>query len=123
MKKLGEKMNKKKIAINVLSIIGLILSIYLCKVFINANFIENAAPSACAINAEYDCDKVAKSPFSQFFGIPLSLWGVILYLFFLVMNNVEKLQTKRFLGFLEVFKNPNSYIYCIGIIAFSISIY
>ena len=115
-------MNKKKIVINILSILGLILSIYLCKVFINANFLDGAAPSACAINAEYDCDKVAKSPFSQFLGVPLSLWGVILYLFFLIMNNIEKLQTQKFLGFLQVFKNPNSYMYCIGIVAFTISI-
>lgn len=116
-------MNKKKIAINILSIIGLILSLELCKVFINANFIENAAPSICAINEAYDCDKVAQSQFSQFLGVPLALWGVILYLFFLVMNNVEKLQTKRFLGFLQVFKNPNSYMYCIGLVAFIISIF
>lgn len=116
-------MDKKKLAINILSVIGLLLSIELCKVFINANFIDNATPSICAINTEFDCDKVAKSPFSQFLGVPLSLWGVILYLFFLIMNNVEKLQTKKFLGFLQVFKNPNSYMYCIGIFAFIISMF
>lgn len=116
-------MDKKKLAINILSIIGLILSIELCVVFINANFIDGASPSICAINEAYDCDKVAKSPFSQFLGVPLSLWGVILYVFFLVMNNVEKLKTKKFLGFLEVFKNPNSYMHCIGVIAFIFSMF
>ena len=116
-------MDKKKLAINILSAIGLILSIELCVVFINANFIENATPSICAINSSFDCDKVAKSPFSQFLGVPLSLWGVILYLFFLIMNNVEKLQTKRFLGFLQVFKNPYSYMHCIGIFAFICSMF
>lgn len=114
-------MDKKKLAINILSIIGLILSIELCVVFVKANFLEGAGPSICAINSAFDCDKVAKSPFSQFLGVPLSLWGVILYIFFLVMNNVEKLQTKKFLGFLEVFKNPNSYMHCIGVIAFIFS--
>lgn len=114
-------MDKKKLAINILSIIGLILSIELCVVYINANFIENATPSICAINSAFDCDKVAKSQFSQFWGVPLSVWGLILYLFFLIMNNVEKLQTKKFLGFLQVFQNPNSYMHCIGVIAFIFS--
>ena len=115
-------MNKtKRIAITILSLIGLALSIELCIVFYNANFAQNAAPSICAINDMFDCDSVAKTSYSQFLGVPLSLWGVCLYLFFLFMTYVDKIQNIKFLGFLKVFKNQTSYIYCVGLLSFVIS--
>ena len=110
-----------RIAITILSLIGLALSIELCIVFYNANFAVNAAPSICAINDAFDCDSVAKTQYSQFLGVPLSLWGVCLYLFFLFMTYVDKIQNVKFLGFLKVFKNPASYIFVIGIFSFIIS--
>ena len=76
---------KKRIALTILALIGLGLSIELCVVFYNANFVENAQPSICAINELMDCDGVAKTAHSQFLGIPLSLWGVCLYLFFFLI--------------------------------------
>ena len=112
----------QKIAITLLSLIGLALSIELCVVFYNANFAQNATPSICAINEMFDCDSVAKTSYSQFLGVPLSLWGVCLYLFFLFMTYVDKIQNIKFLGFLKVFKNPASYIFCIGALSFVISI-
>ncbi len=112
----------KRIAITILSIIGLALSIELCVVFYNANFVVDATPSICAISETMDCDSVARTAYSQFLGIPLSLWGVCLYLFFLFMTYVDKIKNIKFLGFLGVFKNPTSYIFCVAALSFIISI-
>lgn len=112
---------RKRIGITILSLIGLALSIELCIVFYKANFLQNAAPSICAINEAFDCDGVAKTQYSQFLGVPLSLWGVLLYIFFLFMTYVDKIKNVKFLGFLNVFKNPTSYIFCVGILSFAIS--
>ncbi len=111
----------KKILLTILSLLGLALSIELCVVYYNANFAVNAQPSVCAINDLMDCDSVAKTSYSQFLGVPLALWGVILYLFFVFMTFIDKFQNVKFLGFLKVFKNPASYIFCIGLLSFLIS--
>ena len=111
----------KRILIVLLALIGLALSIELCVVYYNANFAADAAPSICAINDMMDCDSVAKTSYSQFLGVPLSLWGVILYIFFLFMSFVDKIKNIKFLGFLEVFKNPASYIFCIALFSFIMS--
>lgn len=111
----------KRILIVLLALIGLALSIELCVVYYNANFAVDAAPSICAINDMMDCDSVAKTSYSQFLGVPLSLWGVILYIFFLFMSFVDKIKNIRFLGFLEIFKNPASYIFCIALFSFIMS--
>ena len=105
----------KRILLTILTLIGLALSIELCIVYYNANFAIDAAPSICAISDKMDCDSVAKTSYSQFFGVPLSLWGVILYLFFLLMTYIDKVQNIKGLGILKVFKNPTSYIFCIGL--------
>lgn len=112
---------KKRIIITLLAIIGLALSVELCIVYYNANFAIDATPSICAISDKIDCDGVAKTSHSQFFGVPLSLWGVLLYLFFLFMTYIDKLQNIKGFGLLKVFKNPTSYIFCIGIFSFAIS--
>lgn len=111
----------KRTIITLLSLTGLALAIELCLVYYNANFAADAKPSICAINDMMDCDSVAKTPYSQFLGVPLALWGVCLYLFFLFMTFADKISNLRFLGFLKVFKNPRSYIFCISILSFCIS--
>lgn len=111
----------RRTILTLLSLIGLGLAIELCVVYYNANFALDAKPSICAINEMMDCDGVAKTSYSQFLGIPLSLWGVCLYLFFLFMIFVDKIQNIKFLGFLKVFKNPLSYIFCISLLSFIIS--
>ena len=111
----------KRILLTILSLIGLALSIELCVVYYNANFAINAQPSICAINDMMNCHSVAKTSYSQFFGVPLALWGVILYIFFLTMIFSDKLKNIKLLGFLQVFKNPASYIFCIGLLSFLIS--
>lgn len=119
---IGVKMSKtKRILLTILPLIGLALSIELCLVYYNANFAVDAKPSICAISETMDCDGVARTPYSQFFGVPLALWGVLLYLFFLFMTYVDKLKNLKFLGFLKVFKNPTSYIFVIAILSFVIS--
>ncbi|MCD7879377.1 MAG: thioredoxin domain-containing protein [Candidatus Gastranaerophilales bacterium] len=115
-------MNKtKRTILTLLAVAGLALAIELCVVYYNANFAVNAKPSICVINDTIDCDHVAKTVYSQFLGVPLALWGIILYLFFLTMTFVDKLQNIKLLGFLKVFKNPESYIFCIGLLSFTLS--
>ncbi len=115
-------MNKiKRISITLLALIGIALSIELCIVYYNANFNPQAAPSICAISETMNCDSVAKTAYSQFFGVPLALWGLCFYLFVLFLNFVDKLQNIKFLGFLKVFKNQTSYIFCLSLFSFIIS--
>ncbi len=111
----------KRIIITLLASAGLVLSIELCFIYYNANFAVNAKPSICSINSSLDCDSVARTAYSQFLGIPLACWGVFLYCFFLFMAFADKLQNIRFLGFLKVFKNPSSYIFCIALFSFVMS--
>ena len=116
----------KRITLTVLALIGLITSIKLSFIYWDANFNPYALSSFCSINDLIDCDGVAKTTHSQFFGIPLALWGVFLYFIFLVFTFADKLQNIqikgfRIFGFLEVFKKPESYICALGIIAFLIS--
>lgn len=111
----------KRIIITLLILIGLALSVELCVVYYNSNFALDAKPSICAINLSLDCDSVARTTFSQFLGIPLSYLGVFLYLIFLFLTYVDKLKNVRFLNFLNVFKNPSSYIFCIGVFSFIVS--
>ncbi len=115
-------MNKtKKISITLLSLIGIALSIELCFVYYNANFAVDAKPSICSINDMMDCDGVAKTTYSQFLGVPLAIWGICLYIFVLFLTYVDKLQNIKFLNFLKVFKNQSSYIFCISLLSFILS--
>lgn len=114
--------NKKRIAITVLCIIGLILSIDLVYIYIKTNFIADAPKSFCSINSFIDCDGVAQTPKAFFSGVPLAIWGVILYCLFLFLNFVDKIKEKINFPLLNVFKNPSSYIATIGLISFIISV-
>ena len=88
----------KRTLLALLSLIGLALAIELCVVYYNANFVIDAKPSICEINDLIDCSGAARTSYSQFLGIPLSLWGVCLYLFFLFMTFADKMQNIKFLG-------------------------
>lgn len=111
----------KRIWLTIIAIIGLLTSIKLTIIFYESNYNPYALNSFCSINNLIDCDGVAKTPHAVFFGVPLAIWGLILYSFILFMTYADKLKNIKFLGFLEVFKNPASYIFAIGIIAFFIS--
>lgn len=115
-------MNKRNIAIIIIAIIGLICSFDLVYIFIKTNFLNDNIPSFCTVNNFIDCDGVAKTNFSVVFGIPLAIWGVILYCLFLLLALVDKIQKKLPNSIFKVFKNPLAYISTIGFIAFACSI-
>ena len=110
--------NKKRIVIAVLCLIGLILSIDLIYIYIKTSFIVGAAKSFCSINSLVDCDGVASTKHAFFLGVPLAIWGVILYLLFLFLDFVDKIREKINFPLLNVFKNPQSYIATIGFFSF-----
>ena len=103
-------MNKKKLAIGILALIGFITTIKLAVIYYNANFNEFALSSFCSVNSFIDCDGVAKTSESQFFGIPLAYWGLFLYSFIFLLLFADKLKNIVIFKFLEVFKNPMAYI-------------
>ena len=116
-----ENTRMKKIVIAILALIGFAATIELAKVYYDANFNPYALPSACVVNDFIDCDGVAKTNESQFFGIPLAYWGMFLYTFILLLLGADKLKKFRLFKFMEVFKNPLDYIASLGIISFTIS--
>lgn len=116
-----EKSTVKKIIIFILALAGFITSLKLAFIYYDANFNEYALPSFCSINEFIDCDGVAKTTESQFFGIPLACWGLFLYAFIFLMLIADKLKNIRLFKFMEVFKNPLSYIAILGIVSFTIS--
>ena len=82
----------KRLAYFLLMLIGLVLSVKLFDIYMNMNFNPNALPSFCNINSYVDCDGVAKTVHSRFLGLPLALWGIFLYLFFMFLTFVDKLK-------------------------------
>lgn len=116
-----EKATIKKIIIFILALAGFITSLKLAFIYYDANFNEYALPSFCSVNEFIDCDGVAKTTESQFFGIPLACWGLFLYAFIFLMLIADKLKNIRLFKFMEVFQNPLSYIAMLGLISFTIS--
>lgn len=113
--------DKKRLSIGIIALIGFITTIKLGIIYYNANFNPYALSSFCSVNEFIDCDGIAKTTESQFLGVPLAFWGMFLYAFIFLMLFVDKLKNIKFLKFLEVFKNPLSYIAALGIISFAIS--
>jgi len=117
-----EKTTKlKMIFIFILSLIGFITTIKLAMIYYDANFNPYALASFCSINDFIDCDGIAKTTESQFFGVPLAYWGMFFYLFVIVLLFANKLKNIIIFKFLEVFKNPLDYISLLGIFSFCIS--
>lgn len=114
-------MNKKKLSIAIIALVSFLTTIKLAIIYYNANFDPYALTSFCTINEFIDCDGIAQTTESQFLGVPLAYWGMFLYLFIFLMLFVEKLKNIKFLKFLEVFKNPMSYIGVLGVVSFVIS--
>ncbi len=112
----------KKIVILILTFIGFLTTIKLAIIYYNANFNPYALPSFCSISNFIDCDGIAKTTESQFFGVPLAYWGLFLYSFIIMLLFAPKLKNYKLLKFLEVFKNPLDYIAALGLISFTISI-
>ena len=113
-----DKKNLKPTIVAILAALGFCLTVELAVVYYNAIFAVDAQPSICAINDFMDCDSVARTNESQFFGIPLAFWGMFWYLFVFVMLKAKDLSQKKFLKFMEVFKNPFDYIAVLGLFSF-----
>ena len=113
--------DKKTLSIQIFAIIGLALTIELAVIYYNANYVQYGLSSFCSINNFIDCDGAAKSNTAQFLGIPLAYWGMFFYLIILFLTFVNRLKQKAYLQFLNVFKNPMSYIGMLGTVAFLIS--
>lgn len=116
-------LNKQKLIIQILALIGLCLTVELAIIYYNANFDKYSLSSFCSINDFIDCDGAAKTNSAQFWGIPLAYWGLFFYLTILFLTLVDRLKNIKFLKFLEVFKNPMCYITALGFIAFVISMF
>ena len=112
---------KKKITIATIAIVGIITTIKLAIIYYNANFNPYALSSFCSVNEFIDCDGIAKTPESQFLGIPLAYWGMFFYVFVFLMLFAKKLKNFKLFKFMEVFKNPFDYIASLGLLAFVIS--
>lgn len=112
------KIDKKKLAIQILTFVGLLLSVKLACIYYVANYEKYALSSFCSINDFVDCDGAARSTVSQFWGIPLAYWGIFFYLTVLFLTVVDYFKKFRIFKFLEVFKNPMSYIGTLGTVAF-----
>lgn len=116
-----EKEMKKKIAVASIALVGIITTIKLAIIYYNANFNPYALSSFCSVNDFIDCDGIAKTPESQFLGIPLAYWGMFYYAFVFLMIFAQKLKNVKLLKFMEVFKNPMDYIASLGLFAFCVS--
>ena len=114
--------NKKRIILTVLAIIGLFLTFDLIYIYIKTSFLTGAPKSFCSINNFIDCDGVAVTKKAFVFGVPLAIWGLILYLLFLFLTWVDKIREKIKFPLLDVFKNPSSYIASIGLFSFCCSV-
>lgn len=117
----NKKISMKKVIIFLVTFVGFLTTIKLAMIYYNANFNPYALSSFCSVNDFIDCDGIAKTTESQFFGIPLAYWGMFLYAFIFLMLFVDKLKNFKLLKFLEVFKNPMDYIASLGLISFTIS--
>lgn len=108
-------------AILILTLIGIGLCVELSLIFYKTNFLTDAAASFCSVSELIDCDGVAKTAYSLAFGVPNALWGLILYLVFLMLLFVDRIQDKFNNTIFDVFKNPSSYIASLALLSFGIS--
>ena len=114
--------DKRKILIQLLSLVGFVLTIKLAMIYYSANYDNYSLSSFCSINDFIDCDGASRTKYSQFLGIPLAYWGMMFYLTVLFLTVVDRLKNIKYLKFLSVFKNPMSYIAVLGTLAFLCSV-
>ena len=74
------KFDKVNFSIQVMAIIGLIMTIKLAFIYYSANYDMYALSSFCSINDFVDCDGAARTSTAQFWGIPLAYWGMFFYI-------------------------------------------
>ena len=99
---------KKTIFITLFALIGLVLTVELTLIFFKVNFNDSYSASFCSVNNLIDCDGVAKTNYSLFLGIPLSLWGMFFYTLTLFLNYVHLIQNRFKNLCLKLGKNNNA---------------
>ncbi len=68
----------------VINLLGIATASYLCFTHYK-NYTDPVFQSFCALSKAINCDTVAQSPWSILFGLPVSTWGLLGYLFFLII--------------------------------------
>ncbi|MCB0391095.1 MAG: thioredoxin domain-containing protein [Bdellovibrionales bacterium] len=61
------------------------LHAYLAWTFYPLKYAQSSGESICNINATFNCDTVAASPFSSLFNVPMAVWGLSTNFIFLVL--------------------------------------
>ncbi|MBC2716667.1 MAG: thioredoxin domain-containing protein [Desulfobacteraceae bacterium] len=67
-----------------IALIGLFDSFYLA-ISHYRNYVDMGYQSFCAISRSLNCDTVSQSPYSIFLGVPVPIWGLLGYGFFLFL--------------------------------------
>lgn len=72
-----------------LAVSGIAVSVELTRIHVSTHT-DPEFHSVCALSEEVNCETVALSPYSVFLGLPVSVWGIIGYLFLagLVMSGL-----------------------------------
>jgi len=70
-------------AVAVLALSGLIASVYLAVSHYRV-YMDIGYSSFCAISKAINCDTISQSRYSIFLGLPVAIWGIIGYTFFLI---------------------------------------
>jgi uncharacterized membrane protein len=87
--------HKRDIALLIVALLGIAFSLYAITLHYSPD-----PHSVCNINETFNCDKVNKSPWSVFLGVPVAIWGAISYLFvFLIV--LKKKAIKHALDFTD----------------------
>lgn len=116
----GEFKNKiSRWILPVLALIGILISVELTVIYYNANFVSESSPSFCAINKVINCDDVARTQYSTFLGLPVSIYGLFYY-FIVLLLSISKYSGNFFSKYT---KNPESYIFSLSSISIIISIF
>lgn len=68
--------------LSLLSVAGLLLSIHLIWIHLQVN-LDPGYVSGCGLSDKMNCETVALSEYSVFFGVPIAFWGLLLYGMFL----------------------------------------
>ncbi len=78
----------------VLSLAGLVGSVYLLDVFYQVRLGSASGDSFCTVSETVNCEKVAASEYSLFLGVPLALWGILFYVWLLTLTGAKVLRRR-----------------------------
>ncbi len=85
-------MNKKTYALVAIIILAFCIHAFLTKEFFDIHYGIGSSSKLCNVNQTFNCEAVTASKYSQFMGIPLSIFGLCLHLvlFILLMGALTK---------------------------------